>query len=133
MRRMRIGHYYPTLFTAPSGVTAAIKAWGATQTARGHEVVFLSEARSVPGNINVRHLGRHRITRIPLFTGRTLRELDLLVLHEGWTPSHYAAAAAARRAGTPYIVMAHGVYEPQIIARLKPPVAFRRALERSML
>jgi glycosyltransferase involved in cell wall biosynthesis len=64
---------------------------------------------------------------------RYLGENDLLVLHEGWVANNLVAAAAARRAGVPYVVMPHGVYEPAWTAFLKPPMWLRRRLERHLL
>lgn len=131
---MLIGHYYPTVITQPSGVTAAIETWAETQRLSGHDVVLFADGpEGVPGLVSVPHLGRRRMTRLPHFRGPTLADLDVLTLHEGWTPSHYAAAAQAARAGTPYMVMPHGVYEPSIMKRLKPPRPIRRRLERRLL
>jgi glycosyltransferase involved in cell wall biosynthesis len=62
-----------------------------------------------------------------------LLDADLLVLHEGWVLSNVTAAGAARRAGVPYVVMPHGVYEPAWAASLRRPHRPRRALESSVL
>ena len=131
---MRIGHYYPTLLV-PSGVTAAIGEWSRTQRELGHDVLLLTDRAPLPpGNvIGVPHWGRRRVTRLPRLPRDVLRSLDLLVLHEGWTPSHYAAAFQARRAAVPYVVMPHGVYEPGIVTRLKPPRTLRQQAERRLL
>jgi glycosyltransferase involved in cell wall biosynthesis len=64
---------------------------------------------------------------------RYLGRNDLLVLHEGWVPSNLVAANAAARAGVPYIVMPHGVYEPAWTKYLKGPRWLRRRPERHML
>jgi glycosyltransferase involved in cell wall biosynthesis len=55
------------------------------------------------------------------------------VLHEGWVPSNLVAANAACRAGVPYVVMPHGVYEPAWTNYLKGPRWLRRRAERRML
>jgi glycosyltransferase involved in cell wall biosynthesis len=131
---MLIGHYYPTVLTEPSGVTAAIESWVETQRLSGHDVVVFSDGPgAAPGHVSVPHYGRRRLTRLPRFRGPALADLDVLTLHEGWTPSHYAAAAQAAHAGTPYIVMPHGVYEPSIMKRLKSPRRVRWGLERRLL
>ncbi|HEY6058700.1 MAG TPA: glycosyltransferase, partial [Candidatus Limnocylindrales bacterium] len=54
-------------------------------------------------------------------------------LHEGWVTNNLVAAAAARRARVPYIVVPHGVYEPAWRQQLKPPRPVREAFERRML
>ncbi|CAN5779146.1 hypothetical protein BH23CHL7_BH23CHL7_06630 [soil metagenome] len=57
----------------------------------------------------------------------------MLVLHEGWVTGNLVAAREARDAGVPYIVMPHGVYDPDWRRYLKPPRVVREAFERSML
>jgi glycosyltransferase involved in cell wall biosynthesis len=143
----RIVHYYPEAM-ADSGVTFALWTWARVQAAWGAEVCVLhspdvtniTERPFVPDDLRVRvtahaveHRGRHRLLRWPLALERHLGKSDLLVLHEGWVPSNVIAAAAAQRAGVPYVVMPHGVYEPKWTKYLKPPLALRRAIERRVL
>jgi glycosyltransferase involved in cell wall biosynthesis len=73
------------------------------------------------------------MTLRPVALDRYLGRNDLLVLHEGWVLSNLVAAAAARRARVPYVVMPHGVYEPAWTAYLKPPRWLRYRLERELL
>jgi glycosyltransferase involved in cell wall biosynthesis len=143
----RIVHYYPDAL-GNSGVTFALWAWARAQLASGYEVAvlhgdaarhytgpeFVSKAES-PGLTveHVTHRGRHRLLRHPLELERHLGRRDLLVLHEGWVFSNMAAAAAARRAGVPYVVMPHGVYDPAWLPYLKPPRWLRDRLERRVL
>ena len=47
--------------------------------------------------------------------------------------SNAVAALAARRAGCPYIIIPHGVYEPGIRKMLKPPYRLREIVERTIL
>jgi glycosyltransferase involved in cell wall biosynthesis len=95
---------------------------------------FVSKAESPGLTIeHVAHRGRHRLVRHPLGLERHLGRRDLLVLHEGWVFSNMAAAAAARRAGVPYVVMPHGVYDPAWTPYLKPPRWLRDRLERRVL
>ena len=72
----------------------------------------------------MRHFGRHRPTMVaaPSSLDGLLADTDLLILHEGWTPSNATMARECHRRAIPYIVMAQGVYDPNIDARLK---AFR--------
>ena len=143
----RIVHYYPDAM-GNSGVTVALWSWARAQAARGAEVCVLHAPSSQPtttasfvskeggpGLVDecVPHCGRHRLARWPVGLDRYLGRNDLLVLHEGWVPSNFVAAAAARRARVPYVVMPHGVYEPAWTAYLKPPVSLRRQFERHLL
>jgi glycosyltransferase involved in cell wall biosynthesis len=143
----RIVHYYPGAM-GNSGVTFALWSWARAQAASGAEVCVLHAPRARgdttvgldavqerPG-ITVRsvpHRGRHRFALRPIRLGRYLRSNDLLVLHEGWVLSNLIAAAAARRAGVPYIVMPHGVYESLWTRYLKGPLWLRVVLERHVL
>lgn len=143
----RIVHYYPEAMN-DSGVTFALWTWARVQAAWGAEVCVLhapdvtakAGARFVPKELraglserSIEHRGRHRLARWPVALDHHLGCDDLLVLHEGWVPSNLVAAAAARRAGVPYIVMPHGVYEPAWTKYLYPPMWLRLALERRLL
>ncbi len=143
----RIVHYYPDAL-GNSGVTFALWSWARAQVAAGHEVAVLHAcapyegsgvqfvAKDVCSGLTRRcvpHRGRHRLARRPVALDRYLGRNDLLVLHEGWVPSNMAAAAAAVRAGVPYVVMPHGVYEPAWTTYLKGPRWMRRRLERRVL
>jgi glycosyltransferase involved in cell wall biosynthesis len=131
-----------------SGVTFALWSWARAQAQSGIEVRVLHAEHAEPGadvsfvsrerldGLSVQaipHAGRHRLTLRPQRLARHLGKNDLLVLHEGWVPSTLIAAAAARRAGIPYVVMPHGVYEPAWRRYLKPPRWVRNELERHML
>ena len=143
----RIVHYYPDAM-GHSGVTFALWSWARAQAAAGAEVSILHADRpavradvpfvshdTCPGLTaqTVAHAGRRRWSRHPVGLERHLGEHDLLVLHEGWVANNLVAAAAARRAGVPYVVMPHGVYEPAWMRYLKPPMWLRSRLERQML
>ncbi|HEV8316844.1 MAG TPA: glycosyltransferase [Vicinamibacterales bacterium] len=143
----RIVHYYPDAM-GNSGVTHALWTWARAQAASGAEVCVLHAPSSQPTTAasfvskdlgpglvekSVSHRGRHRLARWPVGLDRYLGRNDLLVLHEGWVPSNLVAAAAARRACVPYVVMPHGVYEPAWTEYLKPPLSLRRRLERGLL
>lgn len=145
---MRHVHYYP-LARYDSGVAIALWAWARALAARGEEVVVLHAggwgptppqppfaqiggAGIVDFAIPHRALG-HRLTLHPVDLGRHLRRGDVLVLHEGWVPSNLVAGRAARRCGVPYLVMPHGVYDPQWMQYLRRPLAPRIWLERQLL
>lgn len=134
---MRIGHYYPDALHISTGVTKAISAWCSAQAEEGNEVVLLHggpSKRSVPAPPNielrfVRHSGKHRQTAIPLRFKSHIADLDMLVLHEGWTIANVGASDQARRANIPYVIMPHGVYEPETARTLRPPMSVRRIVE----
>jgi glycosyltransferase involved in cell wall biosynthesis len=143
----RIVHYYPAAM-AHSGVTFALWSWARVQAASGAEVCVLHAGSTDSGGSigfvsqeyypglsdhGVPHRGRYRMTLRPVDLDRYLGRNDLLVLHEGWVSSNLVAAAAARRAGVPYVVMPHGVYESKWTTYLKPPRWLRNQLERQLL
>lgn len=143
----RIVHYYPGAM-GNSGVTFALWSWARAQASAGFEVCVMHAPDDTTGadvsfvskhagdGIGVRaipHRGRRRITMRPEALDRHLGKNDLLVLHEGWVTNNIVAAAHARRAGVPYVVMPHGVYEPAWMKYLKPPRWLRDRLERRVL
>jgi len=117
---LRVVHYYRDL-TRPSGVTAAIRGWQRETIAAGVESIALHNddpgSWELPHTV-VPHSGSGRQGQKPHLTSY-LKPGDVLVLHEGWVTANYAAARQARRMGVPYIVVPHGVYEPQVMAGLK--------------
>lgn len=141
---MRFVSYYPRAISDASGVTEALWGWAAALVDAGHEVLVLHagglrrspDPRHVrPGLVDeaIPHRGRGRTTHRPIGLERKLRRDDVLVLHEGWVMSNAVAALAARRAGCPYIIIPHGVYEPGIRKMLKPPYRLREIVERTIL
>lgn len=141
----RIVHYYPDAM-GHSGVTFALWNWARAQAAAGYDVCVLHGpdimsggpafvSKDVRPGLSARciaHGGRGRLTR-PVALDRWLSRDDLLVLHEGWVIGNLVAAAAARRARVPYIVMPHGVYDRSWTSYLKPPRWLRARLERRLL
>ena len=144
----RFVHYYPEAM-GDSGVTVALWGWASALTAAGFEVLVLhagdraGERHASPSFVTARdgsvehrpiaHRGRGRLLRHPVDLGRHLRDGDILVLHEGWVTNNVVAARSAARAGVPYIVVPHGVYEPLWRRYLRPPRTIREAVERRML
>lgn len=141
-RSFRICHYYARSFERRSGVTGALSAWAGAQAATGDQVTIIGapaagghERETYPNEVEVRtirHLGTGRMTWVPRSLEHQVRGQDLLVLHEGWTPSTAVAARAAQRADVPYVVVPHGVYEPQWVELLRAARA-RRIAERRVL
>ena len=138
---MRFVSYYPRAISDSSGVTEALWGWAAALVDGGHDVLILhagGERRSpTPAHERlgladeaIPHRGRGRTTYRPIGLERWLRPTDVLLLHEGWVMSNVVAARAARRAGAPYVVVPHGVYEPGIRRMLKQPRRLRDVVER---
>jgi glycosyltransferase involved in cell wall biosynthesis len=141
---MRFVSYYPRAVSDRSGVTAALWGWAAALVDAGHDVRVLhaggNRRSPEPGDMRpnladeaIPHRGRGRTTHRPIGLERWLAPDDVLILHEGWVMSNVIAARAARRAGIPYVVVPHGVYEPGIRAMLKPPRRLRERVERRVL
>ena len=141
---MQFVSYYPRAVSDSSGVTEALWAWAAALSDAGHEVCVLHaggprrspDPRHVRAGVTdeaVEHRGSGRASHRPVGLGGYLRPGDVLILHEGWVISNLVAARAARRAGVPYVIVPHGVYEPGIMAHLKPPRRIRRFVERWIL
>jgi glycosyltransferase involved in cell wall biosynthesis len=127
-----------------SGVTEALWGWAAALVDAGQEVIVLHaggsrrspdprHARAGLTDQEIPHRGSGRSTFRPIGLERWLRDGDVVILHEGWVMSNVVAARAARRAGCPYIVVPHGVYEPGIRALLKPPYRIREIIERTVI
>jgi glycosyltransferase involved in cell wall biosynthesis len=138
---MRFVSYYPRAISDSSGVTEALWGWAAALVDAGHDVLVLhagGERRSPPpaherpglADEAIPHRGSGRTTYRPVELERWLGPGDVLVLHEGWVMSNVVAARAARRAGNPYVLTPHGVYEPGIRRMLKPPRRLRNVVER---
>lgn len=143
----RIVHYYSAAM-GNSGVSFALWSWARAQAAAGFEVCVMHAPADCTGAdvafvskdccagltvTAIPHRGRHRMNFGPVGLDRRLGRNDLLILHEGWTANNLVAAAAARRAHVPYLVMPHGVYEPEWTKYLKPPRWLRNRLERQVL
>ncbi|RDV08112.1 glycosyltransferase [Arthrobacter sp. RT-1] len=131
---MRILHYYRVM-TKASGVTSAIGKWQQALLDAGIESLVLHNAPADTWQLpsrQVRHVGYGRHGEVPLLAKHLLPG-DFLVIHEGWTTSNIVAALTAKQVGVPYLIMPHGVYQPQIIRDLKPPLRLRMAAERQYL
>lgn len=136
---MKVGHYYPHATGPHSGVTEGIASWTTALLDAGQDVVLLHDGAADTDRYGtaelraVRHVGRGRPGRVPVGMAAAIRDLDVLVLHEAWFTANPVAALAAKRAGVPYVVVPHGVFEPTWVSYLKQPRALRQAVERAVL
>ncbi|MHB8449277.1 MAG: glycosyltransferase [Mycobacteriales bacterium] len=130
-RAVNIMHYYALGRSHQSGVTSALNAWAVALRDTGANVHIVTGPGkacaayySVP-SIVIKHKGSSRRSMLPSLRelARQLRGMDLLILHEGWTISHYVSALVAAWLRVPYIVMPHGAYQPEVMAGLG---AFKR-------
>lgn len=134
---MRIVHYYARALTPESGVTASIRGWGTAQAdllgvpvhvVHAQEGCAPAEASPLE-HVRVMHFGRSRSTWLPVGLLSYLKRHDLLVLHEGWVLGNFVAGLLARSRGVKYLVVPHGVYEPEMVAGQRDVFGIRRRLE----
>jgi len=144
----RFVHYYPGAL-GDSGVTVALWGWASALARAGFDVTVLHDGEDAGvrhteepfastrdarvKHHRIAHRGRGRPLRHPVDLARHLRGGDILVLHEGWVTGNIVAAMSAARAGIPYILVPHGVYEPLWRQYLRPPRHVRAAVERRVL
>ncbi|MGW5267720.1 glycosyltransferase [Rhodococcus sp. NPDC003994] len=83
--------------------------------------------------VSLPHRGNKRVTMWPIGFGSLLREGDMVLLHEGWTLSNYAAATVCRRRSIPYLIMPHGAYDFQVLEGRLKLRSLREFLERRVV
>jgi len=127
---MKVVHYHWEAATGKDGVSFAVRGWARAMAAEGLSVSIACEDGASAEDsdevnwITVPHTGRDRL-RAPHSLGPHVSDADLVVIHSAWLWANSRAAAAAHKAGVPYIVMPHGGYDPFILRR-------RRALKKAM-
>ncbi|MBM9594020.1 glycosyltransferase [Roseitranquillus sediminis] len=90
----------PNGYAARILTSAALTEDGGAALGRRHGVAVVpSQARAIFGS------GQRRVAEI-------VRAVDIVHLHTLWSPLVAAAAAAARRAGVPYVLSPHGMAAP---------------------
>lgn len=120
---VKVVHYWPHLFFHESGPGNAILGWcRATATLGVDASVVVDEkaVRTPPAedvdHVLLKHVGRGRL-RIPVRLPLPMNGEGFLVTHGGFTLFNVVAGRQARKQGVPYVVMAHGVYHPQVFRR----------------
>jgi glycosyltransferase involved in cell wall biosynthesis len=138
---LRCVHYLPRIRLEAGGVTRAVLDCCAVLASLGHAVTLAtSDASDVPREwcdapprpgvprVALAPEPRGPFQRLPRSATAALddvlRGADILHLHEPWTGSNPQWAAAARRAGVPYLLSAHGMLDDWSMAqkRLKKQV-----------
>lgn len=139
---MRVLHYYARYLEHPSGVTDSLSHWAAATADAGFDTeIICAEPPRGAANEGARadlvrmvpHFGRSRASYYPRRLASYFRPGDLLVLHEGWVLSNAVAALAARLRRVRYIVVPHGVYEPEVVGAQRRFGGVRALVERLVL
>jgi len=72
--------------------------------------------------------------KLRLHLKASLTNADLIVLHTLWHPLNYFVAKAARSIGIPYLVMPHGMLDPNSLARKRlKKIAYKNLIENYVL
>jgi glycosyltransferase involved in cell wall biosynthesis len=154
---MHILHIIGSLDPASGGPAAAALRLAAAQAELGHEVGIVAPREPdaerrlegaiarVPGRGRIRRIsppGAERFFRLEPLLRRSAwnaiaAEADILHLHGVWEPMLLAAAAAARRAGKPYVLEPHGMLDRWSLGekaskkRIALALGFRRMIRRA--
>ncbi len=123
---MNILHYLDTTDTRRGGPQRMVLDSCRVLAARGHQCTLLaSDTTDAPGAWLTPAQGLPLIRRIPAPTlpggfytptglrslGADLRDADVLHFHCVWSPAAHQIARLARRAGIPYLVSLHGMFD----------------------
>lgn len=141
LRWKRIVSYYarPASFST-GGVNTSRQQWMGAYGSLGIPVLIVSARHGFDLQLisneevkftTIPHLGKHRVTMVPIGLVRLLRKDDLVYLHEGWTLSNLVVSWICRIRAIDYVVIPHGVYAPSI-TRLQRGYRLRRYLEASV-
>ena len=119
---LRILRYHPRAAVGDGGMTGAIRRWSEALSLAGASVTIGYEEGEPPidpGPTRWVPIGHRTIgpLKLPVDIDRYLRDVDLLVLHSGWTAHNLRAAAIARSLGVPYLLEPRGAYDPHILRR----------------
>jgi len=128
---VKILHYARRIVLEEGGVVRAVLDMAAAMARAGHGVTLATPeptdipegwGRGEPGTPGVLRLDPVR-SRLDLLSKPALdalrgavAEADVVHLHGPWVTSNLQAAAACRRAGTPYVISTHGVFNEWALA-----------------
>jgi glycosyltransferase involved in cell wall biosynthesis len=124
-RRLRIGHYLPSVRLEDGGVVRAVVDTVSMFVAHGIDASLITgdlggilattsrQPKDLTSTVTPIAPTSGPLKLIPRSAAKSLPRLvakfDVLHLHEVWTPSNLQLAAAARRAGVPYVLTTHGM------------------------
>jgi glycosyltransferase involved in cell wall biosynthesis len=119
---MRIVIYYPRAAVGDGGMSRAVRRLARELAAEGADVAMVFDERGGPKRHDAvcwRHLSHAGAGwfRVPVGLRDVLAGADVLLLESGWVLHNVRAAAAARRAGVPYVVGPRGAYDRQLLRR----------------
>lgn len=128
---LKVTQYYAPALSGEFGTASSVRGWSQALAAAG-AVVKLAvdrEQMRLPSPEGVEclplsHVLQGRV-RLPSRPELLTRDVDIVVLHGGWVLDNLIVGACAFKRGVPYVVTAHGVYHPRVLARRK--VALKRA------
>jgi glycosyltransferase involved in cell wall biosynthesis len=119
---MRVVHYHPYMLAGDSGAANAARGWVSAMRSVGVRVLAIVDRDAIhlqpPGGVEcipLAHVGRGR-ARVPRGLLDVVDEDDVLVLHGGWLLRNAVIGSASTRRNIPFVVMAHGVYDPHVFA-----------------
>ncbi len=119
---LHVVHYLPAVDLAAGGVVRAVLDLCAVTAARGIKVTLAAfDAKDAPAdspeNMRILQLSGQRVSLglLPVAAlaqmSQALADASFLHLHGPWDPAHVQLARAARQAGVPYGVTAHGMLD----------------------
>jgi glycosyltransferase involved in cell wall biosynthesis len=119
---VRVIHYYRAALSGDFGTAIAVRGWCRALAEAGVEVSLIAEKRAdslrPPRGVELIPLPDARVSRpLPRSLRTRLAGSDVVILHGGWDVQNLMVASQAHRAAVPYIVTAHGVYNPHVFGR----------------
>lgn len=125
---MRITDYYARPRTAKYGGvnTSRIELLKALERFSDAEITIINakngfQTEETPGirRTELPHLFSNHVVMIPVGIVSFVRNADYVFLHEGWNLGNAYVALCCRLFRTPYIIIPHGVYDPNIVSNLR--------------
>ncbi|NNF44846.1 MAG: glycosyltransferase [Phycisphaerales bacterium] len=120
---VNIVHYHTGIRLEQGGVVRAVLDLSTALAAAGHAVTLITaNAQDVPAPWRDGDAGTPRVIETRVRPGarrhlaKRLAGADVLHLHGMWTPDNIELAAAARRAGVPYVISVHGMLDDWCMA-----------------
>src|SRR6266545_3020272 len=111
------------MFAGESGTATAARGWAHAIQSVGIPVVALvdRESQHVAPSETIPHVPLthklHGRARVPIGLMNFIEKTDILVLHGGWLLRNVAVGLSAAKRRIPFVVTAHGVYDPRVFSR----------------